>query len=357
MWTIPGGGQVAAPEILARAAQAQVVLLGESHDDADHHRWELHTIAALSALRAKLELGFEMFPRRVQPVLDRWVAGELDEMAFLKAADWSQVWGFDAAHYLPLFHFARLKHFPMLALNVERELVRTVRSQGLEAIAPEKREGVSAPAAASESYLKRLFHAYAQHPEKDGKAPARDDAKFHSFVQSQLVWDRAMAQTLAAAAARSPEALVVGIMGSSHVAHGEGVQHQLQSLGIERVVTLLPWDTGTDCSDFSAGLASAVFGLPPEPVAPAAAPPPLLGIQIEAVAAGIRVLAVNPGSIAEAAGLRAQDVLTHAAGTAIGTIGDLKGIVTRMAPGTWLPLKAMRKGEPIEFTAKFHPAK
>ena len=357
VWTIPGGGRIAAPDILARAAKAQVVLLGESHDDADHHRWEMQTVAALSALRPKLVLGFEMFPRRVQPVLDRWVAGELDEAAFLKAADWSQVWGFDAAFYLPLFHFARLNHFPMVALNVERELVRTVRAQGLQAVAPEKREGVSEPAAASESYLARLFQAYAEHPEKNAKAANHSDPQFRSFVQAQLIWDGAMAQALAAAAARNADALVVGIMGSRHVAHGEGVQHQLDSLGIKRVITLLPWDTGSDCSGFSTGLATAVFGLPPEPVAPAAAAPPLLGVQIETVAAGVRVLAVTPGSVAAAAGLQAQDVLTDAAGAAVRTAGELKGIVVRMAPGTWLPLRAMRKGEPIEFTAKFPAAK
>jgi uncharacterized iron-regulated protein len=355
VWTIPGGGRIAAPDVYARAAKAQVVLLGESHDDADHHRWEMQTVAALSALRPKLVLGFEMFPRRVQPVLDRWVAGELDEAAFLKAADWSQVWGFDAAFYLPLFHFARLNHFPMLALNVERELVRTVRAQGLQAVAPEKREGVSEPAAASESYLARLFQAYAEHPEKNAKVANRSDPQFRSFVQAQLIWDRAMAQALAAAVAG--DALVVGIMGSRHVAHGEGVQHQLESLGVTRVITLLPWDTGTDCSGFSTGLATAVFGLPPEPVAPAAPPPPLLGVQIEAVPAGIRVLAVTAGSIAAAAGLQAQDVLTDVAGTAVKTVGELRSIVLRMAPGTWLPLKAIRKGEPIEFTAKFPAAK
>lgn len=356
-WTVPGSGRIATRELLARASKAQVVLLGESHDDADHHRWELQTVAALAALHPKLVLGFEMFPRRVQAALDRWVAGDLSEAEFLKASDWSQVWGYDAAFYLPLFHFARLNHAPMMALNVERDLVHAVRAKGLAAVAPEKREGVSDPAAASEAYLARLFDAYAQHPEKNASAPARTDPEFRRFVDAQLVWDRAMAQALAAAAERDPDALVVGVMGSRHIAHGDGVPHQLESLGIKRVVSLLPWDTGTDCGDFSADLATAVFGLPAEQVGPAAPAPPLLGIQIEAIPAGVRVAAVTTGSIAEAAGLRAEDVLTEAAGRIVKTTGELKAIVVRMAPGTWLPLKAKRKGEPIELTAKFPPIK
>lgn len=353
-WTLPGDGPIAAPELFARAAAAQVVLLGESHDDPDHHRWELQTVAALAAVHPKLVLGFEMFPRRVQAALDRWVAGKLSEAEFLEASDWSQVWGYDADFYLPLFEFARLNHVPMVALNVEHSFTRTVGAKGLAAVPPDQREGVSEPAAPSAAYETRLFEAYARHPEKKSSAPARTDPEFRHFVQAQLVWDRAMAQALAAAA-RDPDALVVGVMGRQHVAHGDGVPHQLDSLGIKRVVELLPWDADGDCSHLSAGLATAVFGLPPEPPATAAPARPLLGVQIEADADGIRVVAVSPGSIAEAAGLRAQDVLVEAAGTAVRTTGELRAVVMRMAPGTWLPLRAMRKGGLIELTAKFPP--
>ncbi|MBE0619738.1 MAG: ChaN family lipoprotein [Burkholderiales bacterium] len=357
-WAVPGGGRIAAQEILARAANARVVLLGETHDDPDHHRWELHTLAALATLHPKLMIGFEMFPRRVQPALDRWVAGKLNEAEFLKASDWSQVWGYDADFYLPLFHFARMHRIPMIALNVERDFVRTVGAKGLAAVPSEKREGVTDPAAASEAYLARLFDAYSKHPEKNKtSAPARTDPEFGRFVEAQLVWDRAMAQALADAATRNPNALVVGVMGARHVAHGDGVPHQLESLGVQRVVSLLPWDHEADCDDYTAGLASAVYGLPympPEPVAP---PPQLLGIRILPVPDGIRVVAVSPDSIAAAAGLQADDVLTEAAGTHLKTPEELKSIVVRTAPGTWLPLKAKRGGEPIELTAKFPPAK
>ena len=356
VWTVPGGGRIAAQEILGRAANAQMALLGEAHDNPDHHRWELHTLAALAALRPNLVLGFEMFPRRVQTALDRWVAGELGEAEFLKASDWANVWGYEAAFYLPLFHFARLNRIPMLALNVERDLVRTVGANGLAAVPAERREGVSDPAAPGEPYLARLFETYAQHPEKTAAAPARTDPAFARFVEAQLVWDRAMAQALADAVARNPDALIVGVMGSKHIAHGDGVPHQLENLGIQRVVSLLPWDHEADCDDFTAGLASAVYGLPYAQPAPAV-PPLLLGIQIEAVPDGIRVAAVNPGSVAAASGLKAEDVLIEAAGTAVKTTGELKSIVVRMAPGTWLPLKAKRGGEPIDLTAKFPPAK
>src|SRR5262249_20175264 len=114
-------------------AKAPVVLLGELHTDADHHYWQLHTLAALNGRGGNIVIGFEAFPRRLQSVLDDWVEGKLTEQAFLKASEWRQVWGYDAALYMPLFQFARLNRIPMIALNVERSLVARVAKEGWEA--------------------------------------------------------------------------------------------------------------------------------------------------------------------------------------------------------------------------------
>ncbi len=72
-------------------AQNRVVLLGEQHDDPEHHRWQLETLRSLLRLRPDVVVGFEMFPRRVQPSLDRWSRGELSPTAFLRDVDWSQI--------------------------------------------------------------------------------------------------------------------------------------------------------------------------------------------------------------------------------------------------------------------------
>ena len=351
-WSIPGGGRVAAQEILSRAAREAVVLLGEQHDNADHHRWQLQTISGLAALHPKIVLGFEMFPRRVQLALDRWVAGELGEEEFLKSSDWQRVWGYEAAFYLPLFHFARLNRIPMVALNVERELVRSVGAKGLEAMPVEKREGVSDAAPATEPYVERLFAVYSEHPGK-GQTATRSDPEFRRFVDAQLVWDRAMGQALAEAAARNAGALVIGIMGASHISNGDGVPHQLQSLGIKRVASLLPWGPNADCGKFVPGLATAVFGFPAEQPVP---PRPLLGITIETVPEGVKVLTVRAGSIAESTGLKVGDVLVEAAGSIVKVPGDVRAKVGAMVPGTLLPLKVRRESEIVELTAKFPPA-
>jgi len=142
-------------------AQRPVVLLGESHDNAEHHRWQLHTLAALHGHNPDMILGFESFPRRVQPVLDQWVNGELDPIAFLEAADWAKVWSFDPTLYLPLFDFARQNRIPMIALNVDRDFVVRVRREGWSAIPADERLGLSDPASAALAYRESLAEVYA----------------------------------------------------------------------------------------------------------------------------------------------------------------------------------------------------
>jgi hypothetical protein len=147
-WLKPAGerpSSYAAPTLLEQLAAQQVVLLGETHDRADDHRWQLDVLTALHRQRKRLAIGFEMFPRRLQPVLDRWVAGELSEAAFLEQAEWKKVWGYDAEFYLPLFRFAREHRLPMLALNVDRKLVQQVSARGWDAVPESERQGVSRP--------------------------------------------------------------------------------------------------------------------------------------------------------------------------------------------------------------------
>ncbi len=265
-WVDPATrARLAEPAVLDRAAAARVVLLGERHDSAEDHRWQLQTLAALFGRRPALVVGFEMLPRRAQPALDRWTRDELSVADFLEQSHWSEVWGLSPELYLPLFHFVRMNRLPARALNVDHDLVDRVGREGWDALAPLAREGLSDPAPASPAYAAWLARVYAAHGAHGRAAPNADDPALRRFVEAQLVWDRAFAEGLAAAALEHPAALVVGIVGSGHLEHGFGVAHQLASLGQRSVVTLVPWDAGRDCAELVPDLADAVFGVAPPP--------------------------------------------------------------------------------------------
>ena len=345
--------------LLAAMARRDVVLLGEQHDDMDHHRWQLQTLAALHAQRPHMVIGFEMFPRRVQPVLDRWVAGELSEAAFLTEADWGQVWSMPAELYLPLFHFARLNRIPMVALNVDATLTRSVAQKGWAAVPETEREGVGAAAAPAGEYEDFLYGIHRQHAGMGGRDPrpgGRRDASFRNFVDSQLTWDRAMAEALigarsahATAAGEAP--LAVGIMGSGHVRFGHGVAHQLRDLGVASIGQLLPVPATTDCRQLRPGLADAVFAVP-APIH-SSPPPPRLGVALEEHADGVRIAEVSAGSLAEQSGLLSGDIVTEAAGAPMKRSIHLIAAVRQQPPGTWLPMKLKRGEETLEMVVRF----
>jgi uncharacterized iron-regulated protein len=345
-------------DVIAAMARRDVVLLGETHNSADDHAWQLATLGALHMLRPRMVIGFEAFPRKSQPVLDKWVSGELSERQLLEQTDWERVWGWSADLYLPLFRFARINRIPMRALNIDAKLIQAISAKGWDAVPETQKEGVTRPAAPSPSYLDDLFDAYELHPDRGGVEKARrDDPAFLHFVDSQTTWDRAMAQGLAdvvRATRGAGQALVVGIMGSGHIRYGHGVAHQLRDLGVENIGMLLPVATRRDCSGLG-GIADAVFAVPKLPSS--APPPPRLGVQIEQTKDGVSIAQVTAGSLAEATGLRSGDRIVSIAGEKIAHVGEVIRAVHAQPPGTWMPMRVLREGQEMDLVAKFPPAR
>jgi len=352
---------IPAPELLAAMAGRKVVLLGEQHDDADDHQWQLQTLAALHLLRPQMVIGFESFPRRVQPVLDKWIAGELPVKQFLEQAEWEKVWNFPPELYLPLFQFARINRIPMVALNVDRTLNEAITKNGWDAVPAAQKEGVSRPAAPSEAYRDFLFEVFQKHPSVAGRktdALSKNDAEFRFFLESQTMWDRAMAEAIAGRSGigqGTQRPLVIGIMGAGHVRYGYGVPHQLRDLGVSSIGTLLPVDAKQDCREIKADIADAVFAVPGTPAGKP--PPPRLGVRLEAVDGGVTLTDVTAGSLAEKTGLKGGDRIVSLAGIPVSKISSVIAAVRAQPAGTWLPLQVRRGAETLELVIKFPPQK
>ncbi|MGM0672667.1 ChaN family lipoprotein [Thioalkalivibrio sp.] len=345
-WMSPEGKVLDAAGLYADLATRDAVLLGERHERMDDHRWQLGTLAALHGQRPDLVIGLEMLPRSKQPVLDAWVAGELDPETFLEDSDWYTHWGFDPDLYWPILHFARVHGVPLLALNLEREHIRRLGHGGWEAVDAQTRDGVSEPAEPSEGYRAYLEAVLERHPA--GMRPDSD-----RFIATQVAWDRMMAGAIAdridAGGERPP--LVVAIIGSGHLEYGYGVPHQLDDLGVTDTAVLLPREPG-ECEESDPELAHALFGVPGDERFEASGA--MLGVHLEAHdEPGVRILNVQSGSVGEAAGLQAGDHVLQAGERPIRAVADLQQVVQAVAPGTWLPLEIEREGERLDLVARF----
>ena len=238
---------------IARLARCRVVCLGETHDRADIHRWQLHVSAGLLAAHGNIALGFEMFPRRVQPVLDRWVDGKLSVEEFLEQSEWHDVWRFNPALYLPLFHFCHAFKVPMLALNCERPLVTRIGKEGWDAVPEAERDGLTPARPATPAYRRYLFDITGGGV-RERQATAPDDPSFDRFVRAQQVWDRAFACNMLPALRQPAPPLLIGIIGRGHLEHRHGTPYQLADLGISDVAVALPHDLTAPLPSFPTDL-------------------------------------------------------------------------------------------------------
>jgi len=363
-WLDPASDQVLEGDaVFERLEKSRIVLLGESHTNREHHRWQQYTLSALHSRNSNMVVGFEMLPRSKQAALDAWSAGKLSEKEFLEQSDWQKVWGYDAGLYLPLLHFARLNRLPTIALNIDRELVSRVGEKGWQGLPEADRAGLSDPAPASNEYRDSLAQLYAYKLDQGIEAGEGNESNpdldkvlqsdaFSNFVDAQLTWDRAMAEALAAAHRRDPAALVVGIVGRGHLEYGYGIPHQLADMGIDDVDVLLPIDSSDGCDSLPPDLARAVFVVAAETDKPVPQGP-RLGVMIESGDDGVRVMQVVADSVAEKSGILEGDVIQSAAGFKTVTNAELIEIIQRQAPGTWLPLTLLRGDETIALQARF----
>jgi uncharacterized iron-regulated protein len=323
-------------QLKATADRLTVVLLGEVHTSAADHAWQLATLELLAQGRRPLALGVEMVPAPRQAVLTRYVNGQLDEVGLLAGVDWPAIWGHDPELYLPLLRWARGAGVPLLALNVEPEVVRRVRRQGLAAVSLAEREGIGPPAPAGVAYRQQLRAAWQAHGPLGASISPGGEVDLERFIDSQLLRDRAMAERLATAHKRDPHRLLVALMGRGHLEAEGGVPGQLRQLGLGPVAVLQR----------------------PEPPAGCGPPPPgaRLGAYLESADGAVWVRRVAAGSVAAAAGLRPGDRLLAVNGEPVERAGQVIRRVREQPAGVPLRLTIEREGRRWQLELRLAPA-
>ncbi|NNL66311.1 MAG: ChaN family lipoprotein, partial [Myxococcales bacterium] len=113
------GRDVPWSEVVARAEAARFVLLGEIHDNADHHRLQARLLARLAAESPAPAVVFEMLASDRQADVDAFLAsGARDPEALAERVDWKgSGWpAFDL--YRPVFAAALEAGLPLYAAGL-----------------------------------------------------------------------------------------------------------------------------------------------------------------------------------------------------------------------------------------------
>src|ERR1700749_1610079 len=138
------GRAVKLEEIIESLDNADVLFVGERHDDATGHAVEAELFrraderyAQGAGKRREVALSLEMFERDVQTVVDEYLNGLISERHFLLS---SRPWNNYATDYKPLVEYARAHHLPVIAANAPARYVSRVNAEGPGSLASLSKE-------------------------------------------------------------------------------------------------------------------------------------------------------------------------------------------------------------------------
>lgn len=121
------GQSLTAQELVTRLAKPARIIIGEQHDNRDHHQLQLWLLQELGQRREQGSLLLEMLTPDQQPGVDdvRHAASLPTDLP--GALAWQSGWDWDL--YGPIVRFALTQPYPLLAANLDNAEVRAFYAQ------------------------------------------------------------------------------------------------------------------------------------------------------------------------------------------------------------------------------------
>ncbi len=239
------GARLTPEQLLERLAAAPKVLVGERHDNPDHHGLQLWLLRALAAQRPQGSLLLEMLTPDQQIKVDQArasIAVGQPPQDMLSALAWQPGWAWSL--YGPLVQHALRQPYPLLAANLERREIMQLYAQ-----VPQLQGQASTAQPVREALLAQIRQSHCN---------LLPESQLPAMLAVQQQRDRRMAEALLAA----PEPSLL-FAGAFHVRRDFGVPLHLQDLRAgEGVQVLILAEVG---SQVAAESADYVWFTPAQP--------------------------------------------------------------------------------------------
>jgi uncharacterized iron-regulated protein len=218
--------------MVADLARADVVLVGEQHDDPNTHRLEAGLLQGLVRRKVPVTLSLEMFERDVQPLLDAYLAGSIGEEEFLRR---SRPWPRYGTDYRPLVEMARTHGWKVIAADVPRPLAAEVSKSGrtaLDKLQPDERiMGARDLQCPLDGYYDRFVESMGDHAGTGAKgSPEEQHAAMERYYLAQCLKDETMAESIVTAFERQSgrAGTIVHFTGAFHSDFGSGTAERVR---------------------------------------------------------------------------------------------------------------------------------
>lgn len=209
IWDVRANAPITEAQLLSSLQQSRIVILGEKHDNPDHHALQRAVLAALRDSGTLASVSFEMLDASQRPALESLATVDLRSEEALKAhLQWDED-GWDWSFYGPLLLDAVRAGVPIRAANISMDEMMAVYGARL----PPETE-----AALDESQIARLYTEIDE--SHCGMLP---ESQFPAMVRVQQARDARMAESVVSAEA----GVHVLIAGNFHARHDLGVSNYL----------------------------------------------------------------------------------------------------------------------------------
>lgn len=218
--------------LLPALEDADIVIIGEQHDDPEHHRIQAAIAAELTRRARPVIVAFEMIDETQRVVLDDFLSNHPRDAAALGARlDWERSGWPDWALYRPIADAALAQPHPpaqpLVPANLPPALARDIARNGLNApsLAPALMDILRQAEARDRVAL--AVHAADIAASHCGMLP---ESALAPFALAQYARDATMAQAVVAAAEANPGARIILIAGNGHARKDVGVPRHLARL-------------------------------------------------------------------------------------------------------------------------------
>jgi uncharacterized iron-regulated protein len=211
--------------------KADVVYVGETHDDPADHQYELELIRGLLKRKTRFAVGWEMFDETQQGPIDAWASHAISLKEMLARTDFQKHWGIYSPAYEQILQIAGNANAANLALNAPPELARKVARGG--PLTAQERAMIPTGFVASEQGYRSFIAMIGDHPGMSKTEQRR-------FFDAQNVWDQTMASRILEFKGRNPRVQLVVLTGRGHVSGGYGVPFYVRQKADLKQIILLP---------------------------------------------------------------------------------------------------------------------
>ncbi len=314
------GDVITQDKLIEKISASSVVYVGETHTSVEDHKVQLAILKALQTKSPCVIMGMEMFPRSAQPILDRYMNGEIDEKKFLAETKWNDSWGFPYKLYRGLIDFAREKHIPVIGLNAPSDVVKEIARGGLASLSADHRAKVARDFHLDDPKNRaRIMEDFEVHGKNNIK-------NFETFFAAQLAWEETMAETIVQHLKESDgKCKILVIVGKGHLTDGLGIPYLANMRVPHQYSTVAPMPINYPESTCDPEIAQYVLLTDKFDMTIMHPPRPRLGVKIQPSTSGngVEVIEVTPESPAAKAGIRKSDIIAEVDDAPVTNVGEV----------------------------------